>query len=34
MAVFLHEDSEYGIGDFILLQELTLNSFMDNLKLR
>lgn len=34
MAGFLHEDSEYGIGDFILLQELTLNSFMDNLKLR
>ena len=29
-----HEGSEYGIGDFILLQDLTLESFMDNLRLR
>ncbi|GAB1601174.1 unconventional myosin-Id [Argonauta hians] len=30
----VHEGPEYGIGDFVLLSDLTLESFMDNLKTR
>ncbi|XP_076437285.1 unconventional myosin-Id-like [Babylonia areolata] len=30
----IHEGPEYGIGDFVLLHEVTLDGFMDNLKLR
>ncbi|BFY98224.1 hypothetical protein BsWGS_01264 [Bradybaena similaris] len=30
----IHEGPEYGIGDFVLLHELSLNAFMDNLKQR
>ncbi|XP_029641534.1 unconventional myosin-Id isoform X2 [Octopus sinensis] len=30
----IHEGPEYGIGDFVLLSDLTLDSFMDNLKTR
>ncbi|XP_050418381.2 unconventional myosin-Id isoform X2 [Patella vulgata] len=30
----IHEGPEYGIGDFVLLRQLTLDGFMENLKLR
>ncbi|XP_064647722.1 unconventional myosin-Id-like [Lineus longissimus] len=30
----IHEGREFGIGDFVLLESLNLNSFTDNLKLR
>ncbi|RUS84774.1 hypothetical protein EGW08_007458 [Elysia chlorotica] len=30
----IHERAEYGIGDFVLLHELSLPAFMDNLRLR
>ena len=30
----MQEGPEFGIGDFVLLRELTLDAFMENLKLR
>ncbi|KAK7010457.1 unconventional myosin-Id [Biomphalaria glabrata] len=30
----IHEGPEFGIGDFVLLRELSLDAFMENLKLR
>ncbi|XP_076094542.1 unconventional myosin-Id-like isoform X1 [Mytilus galloprovincialis] len=34
MAGTIHEGPEFGIGDFVLLHDVTLEAFMDNLKLR
>jgi hypothetical protein len=30
----IHEGPEYGVGDFVLLHDVTLDAFMDNLQLR
>ena len=30
----VHEGSEFGVGDFVLLHDVTLDAFMSNLKLR
>ncbi|XP_053374202.1 unconventional myosin-Id-like [Mercenaria mercenaria] len=34
MAGSVHEGPEFGVGDFVLLHDVTLDAFMDNLKLR
>lgn len=34
MAGSVHEPPEFGVGDFVLLHDITLDAFMDNLKLR
>lgn len=34
MAGSIHEGPEFGVGDFVLLHDLTLDAFMENLKLR
>nr|XP_022305174.1 unconventional myosin-Id-like isoform X4 [Crassostrea virginica] len=34
MAGSIHEGPEFGVGDFVLLHDLTLDAFMQNLKLR
>ncbi|KAL4222601.1 Unconventional myosin-Id [Mactra antiquata] len=34
MAGSVHEGPEYGIGDFVLLHEISQDAFMENLKLR
>ncbi|ESN98581.1 hypothetical protein HELRODRAFT_192996 [Helobdella robusta] len=34
MAGTIHEGAEFGVGDFVLLTNLDINSFMGNLKLR
>ncbi|KAK3104099.1 hypothetical protein FSP39_024410 [Pinctada imbricata] len=34
MAGSIHEGPEYGIGDFVLLRDVTMEAFMENLKLR
>ena len=30
----IQEGPEFGVGDFVLLQNLSINGFMENLKLR
>jgi myosin-1 len=34
MAGSIHEGPEFGIGDFVLLHDVTLEAFMNNLKIR
>lgn len=34
MAGSIHEGPEFGVGDFVLLHDLTLDAFMENLKMR
>ena len=34
MAGTIHEGPEFGVGDFVLLDNLDISSFMANLKLR
>ncbi|XP_052797829.1 unconventional myosin-Id-like [Mya arenaria] len=34
MAGSVHEGPEFGVGDFVLLNDITLDAFMNNLKLR
>lgn len=34
MAGAIHEGPEFGVGDFVLLESLDIDSFMDNLQLR
>ncbi|XP_013401655.1 unconventional myosin-Id [Lingula anatina] len=33
-GIHIHEGPEFGIGDFVLLEEVSLNKFMENLHLR